>query len=107
MKKTIKKYGKVFAGVWALLFMGSHFIDWNMDYDLLEIFGYISILTSLSFIFFGIKHFRDKLNNGLITFKNALLIGLAISLISGWVMGMGDMSEMTVMNPDVVTDDMQ
>ncbi len=107
MKKTIKKYGKYAALVGALLFMGSHFIDWNMDYDLLEVFGYISILTSLSFIFFGIKHFRDKLNNGLITFKNALLIGLAISLISGLVIGILDIIYVTVINPDFVTEYMQ
>jgi hypothetical protein len=65
-----------------------------------EIFGWISILASLSFVFFGIKHFRDQLNNGIITFGKALIIGLGISAIAGLVIGILDIVYVTVINPD-------
>ncbi len=100
MKNTIKKFGIRAALVGGLIFMGSHFIDWNMGFDLLEVFGYASILASLSFVFFGIKHFRDKVNGGLITFKKALLIGLAISAIAGLAIGILDIIYITIINPN-------
>lgn len=107
MKNTIKKYGKYAALVGGLLFIGSHYIDWNMGFDLLEVFGYVSIFASLSFIFFGIKHFRDRINDGLISFKKALLIGMGISLISGLIIGILDIVYITIVNPDFVTEYMQ
>ncbi len=100
MKKTIFKFGGYGAIAGAIIFMGSHFLPWEMDFDTLEIFGYASIFASLSFVFFGIKHFRDKLNNGTISFKKAILIGLAISAIVGLVVGLLDIVYVTVINPD-------
>lgn len=104
MKNTIKKFGIYASLVGGLMFIGSHFFNWNMDYSLLEIFGYASILASLSFVFFGIKHFRDKINNGFVTFKKALLIGLAISAIASLVIGILDVIYLTEINPDFVSE---
>ena len=104
MQKTIKKFGGYAALVGGLLFIGGHFFDWNIDFGTLEILGYISIFTSLSFVFFGIKHFRDQINDGIISFKKALLIGLTISAISGIVIGLLDVIYLTVINPDFVVE---
>lgn len=104
MQNTIKKYGGYAALVGGLIFIGGHFFDWNIDYGILEIFGYAAIFVSLSFVFFGIKHFRDQVNNGIISFKKALLIGLTISAISGIVIGFLDVIYVTVINPDFVVE---
>lgn len=55
----------------------------NLDYSTNEILGYVSIFLSLSFIFFGIKHYRDHVNNGMITLGKAIAIGILISLLVG------------------------
>ena len=107
MKNTIKKYGIYAFLVGGFIFIGGHFFNWNIDFSLLEVFGYASILASLSFVFFAIKHFRDKINNGLVTFYKALLIGLAISSISGLVIGILDIIYVTVINPDFVNEYVQ
>ncbi|GAA3594886.1 DUF4199 domain-containing protein [Flavivirga amylovorans] len=104
MLSTIKKFGSYAALVGVLLFIGSHFFNWNVGFKTLEIFGYASILASLSFVFFGIKHFRDQINNGVISFKKALLIGLVISAISGIVIGLLDVVYVTMINPDFVVE---
>ncbi len=44
--------------------------------------GYASMLIAFSFIFVGIKNFRDKYNNGVISFGKGFLIGLLISCIA-------------------------
>lgn len=44
--------------------------------------GYASMLLSFSMVFVGIKNYRDKYNDGIISFGNAFKIGLYISLIA-------------------------
>lgn len=107
MKNTIIKFGIYASLVGGFIFIGGHFFDWNIDFGVLEIFGYASIFASLSFVFFGIKHFRDNINDGIVSFKNALLIGLAISAIAGLVIAFLDVIYVTVINPDFVSEYLQ
>ena len=44
--------------------------------------GYTTMLVAFSLIFVGIKNYRDKHNDGIITFGKALKIGLLITLIA-------------------------
>jgi hypothetical protein len=47
-----------------------------------EVYGYTGMLVAFSFIFVGIKNYRDKYNNGVISFGKAFRIGLFIALIA-------------------------
>ena len=107
MKNTIKKFGIYAALTGGIIFTGSHFLMSDIDFGLLEVFGYTSIFASLSFVFFGIKHFRDQLNQGTISFGKAMLIGLAISAIAGIAIGVLDIIYVTVINPDFMSEYLQ
>jgi hypothetical protein len=47
-----------------------------------EVLGYTGMLVAFSFVFVGIKNYRDKYNTGAITFGKAFRIGLFITLIA-------------------------
>jgi hypothetical protein len=47
-----------------------------------EVYGYTGMLVAFSFIFVGIKNYRDKYNSGVISFGKAFKMGLYISLIA-------------------------
>ena len=47
------------------------------------LFGYLSMLIALSFIFVAIKRYRDKENGGVIKFWPALGLGILVSLVAG------------------------
>jgi hypothetical protein len=46
------------------------------------IIGFTAMIVAFSFIFVGIKNYRDKQNAGLITFGRGFLLGFFISLIA-------------------------
>jgi Protein of unknown function (DUF4199) len=52
----------------------------NFDGNML--LGYAAMILAFSLVFVGIKNFRDKQNDGTITFGKAFKIGLYITLIS-------------------------
>lgn len=99
MKKTILRYG-IYGGITIMaLFMVSLYVGEGLDYTTQEIIGYASMLISLSFVFFGIKHFRDQVNNGVVSLGKAIVIGLAISLITAIAFGLLDFIYVKYINP--------
>lgn len=91
MKNTVLKYGG-FGLLFGLVIFLLHLklgID-NLDYSTNEILGYVSIFLSLSFIYFGIKHYRDTVNQGIISLGKAITIGLLISVLVGLGIALAD-----------------
>lgn len=91
MKKTVIKYGG-YGLLLGFIIFTLHLVLGikNLDYSTNEILGYISIFLSLSFIFFGIRHYRDHVNNGLISLGKAITIGVLISLLVGLGIAIAD-----------------
>ncbi len=81
MKKIVFTFG-IIAGV---IVSGMLFITFSGDIERMdqgELAGYITMIIALSVIFFAIKTYRDKYNNGMITFGKAFLMGLYITLVA-------------------------
>ncbi len=104
MKKTILRYGLYGGIAICALFLLAWFMGNGLSYGLQEVIGYISMVVSLSFVFFGIKHFRDKENNGKVSFSKALAIGVLISLITALAFGILDVIYVEYINPEFMDD---
>ncbi|MHA7055624.1 DUF4199 domain-containing protein [Aquimarina sp. M1] len=100
MKNTVLRYGIYGAITICILFMLSLTFGKNLSYSLQEVIGYASMVISLLFIFFGIKHYRDKENNGAVSFGKALIIGILISLFAALAFGIIDVIYIKYINPD-------
>lgn len=104
MKKTILRFGLYGIGTICLLSL----LIWSLvdvvDNTTGEVIGYSSMVVSLLFVYFGIKHFRDKENNGMVTFTKALLIGILISLMVSLAFGILDIIYVKFVNPDFMTE---
>jgi hypothetical protein len=83
MKKTILKYGAI-AGLitTGMMIISTTLHNLNPDFKGSEIIGFTGMFIAFIFIFIGIKSFRDKQNNGVISFGTGFKIGLLISLIA-------------------------
>lgn len=104
MKNTVLKYGIYSAITICLLMSISWFLGKSLEYSTQEVIGYASMIVSLLFVFFGIKHFRDQENEGVVSFGKALLIGLLISLLAAFAFGVLDVIYVKYLYPDFMAD---
>lgn len=86
MKKIVLTYGLI-AGAIVTAFMayGVFALNKNPDYEGSMLLGYTGMLVAFAFVFIGVKNYRDKHNEGVITFGKALKIGALISLIASTI----------------------
>lgn len=82
MKKNVIVFGLISGSiVSAFMAVSMMLMSKNPNFEGSMLVGYASMLIAFSFIFVGIKNFRDKYNDGVIKFGKAFLIGLYIALI--------------------------
>ncbi len=86
MKRIILIYGLI-AGAIVTAFMayGVYSLNKNPDYEGSMVLGYTGMLVAFTFVFIGVKNFRDKQNGGMITFGKALKIGAWISFVASTI----------------------
>lgn len=104
MKITIKKFGIYSFVSTFILFQIAFIIGKNLSFGIQEILGYLTIVISLLFVYFGIKHYRDKENQGVLSFKNGMLLGLSITLFVAIGSAIADYIYVTVFHPDFISD---
>jgi hypothetical protein len=83
MKKAILRFGTYsalselisFVLCWLILSV------FNIGISAQGNLGWAAILCPLVFIYFGVRYYRDKVNDGAITFLGALKIGLLITIM--------------------------
>lgn len=100
MKTTILRYSVYSAIMICALFLTTWYLLEHLPRTTQEILGYASMIVSLSFVFFGIKYYRERENAGKVSFKKALTIGVLISLITAVVFGILDVLYVEVLNPE-------
>lgn len=91
MKNTVIRYGLFGLLVGAIIFTLHLTLGvGNLEDSTNEILGYVSIFISLSFVYFGIKHYRDQVNNGIVSLGKAIIIGVLISVLVGFGIAIAD-----------------
>ncbi|WP_104734884.1 DUF4199 domain-containing protein [Hanstruepera ponticola] len=100
MKNTVIKYG-LYALLSGFILFGLPFLfGMGVDFDYGELIGYTSMILSLLFVYFGIKHYRDKVNEGNVSLGKAIKIGMLIALFSAVGVALFDYIYTTQINPD-------
>ncbi|MGB5498613.1 MAG: DUF4199 domain-containing protein [Maribacter sp.] len=100
MKNIVLKYGGYGFVLSIVLFLLGLYFGKEVEYSTQEVIGYLTFIASLVFVFFGIKHFRDKENNGKLSFGKGMMIGILISVITAMGIAIADLIYTTAINPD-------
>jgi uncharacterized membrane protein len=85
MQKIVLKFGLIAGALVSILMLAGSVLmvgpDGKADLENGELFGYISMIVSLSLIFFGIRSYREE-NGGKISFGKAFKVGILITLVA-------------------------
>ena len=83
MRKNVIVFGLI-SGliITALMIYSTVMCIKSSDFEGSMVLGYASMLVAFSFVFIGVKNFRDKHNLGVITFGKAFMTGLYITLVA-------------------------
>ena len=100
MKTTIVRYGSYGFVLALIIFLCALYFGKDLDFSTQEVIGYITMIASLSFIYFGIKHYRDHVNGGKISFRRGVIIGLLIATLTGLGIALADFIYLSFINPD-------
>ena len=89
MNRNIIIYGLI-AGIIVsiLMLLSTNYIshcEGNVDYNTSMLIGYASMLIAFSLVFVGIRNYRDKYNEGVISFGKAFKIGIMIVIIASTI----------------------
>jgi Protein of unknown function (DUF4199) len=83
MKKNVLVFGLIAGLIVSCMMLYSVSQCYRSeDFDGSMVLGYAGMLLAFSMIFVGVKNFRDKYNNGVISFGKAFKIGLYICLVA-------------------------
>ena len=86
MSNFVLRYGIISGCISiALGLINWFFVAQPFGADSSQVVGYLSIVIALLCVPVGIKYYRDKLNNGVITFGRGFTIGIGITLINAIV----------------------
>ena len=97
MTKTALRYG-LYSGAFIVALFA--FNMWVGHFGTTMLAGYLTMVLSLSFVYFGLRYYRDKQNNGILGFGQGLRLGMLITLAPSVFIGFFDIVYIKFFNPD-------
>ncbi len=100
MQKIVLRYG-LYAMLFIVALSAFEFFVLNdlLSSSLQEVMGYLTMLLSMVFVFLGMRQYRDKWNNGQLSFGQGLKVGILIVLIPSVAFGLFDLLYTEVLHP--------
>lgn len=82
MTRVVLTFGLLAGAVLSVMMVVQvGFID-EIGFDRGEIIGYTTMVLAFLMVYFGIRSYRDNIYGGAITFRQAVVIGLLITLVA-------------------------
>lgn len=103
MNKTVLRYGLYGALITIAFFAATVLLIGNdtSNWDWQEVLGYFGIVLSLTVVYFGIRHYRDKDNGGKLSFGQGMKTGMLITLLPAFGFALVDMIMTKFFMPDI------
>ncbi|WP_323756843.1 DUF4199 domain-containing protein [Roseivirga sp.] len=102
MKNIVVRYGVIASLiVVGVPLLSGLIIGFGMDsFAMGEIVGYTSMIVAMTTVYFAMRHYRDQINNGMLSFGLGLKIGSLISVLAGIAFAIYNVVFVTFIMPD-------
>ena len=101
-----RKFGMNYGAVLGLFLIFFAVVFWSLGLDNEQsiVPSIVNNLVIISFISYAIMQYRDKINNGYISYSHSLRLGTTVAFFSSIIMALYTFFYMNYLNPDMVTD---
>ncbi len=102
MKNIVVRYGVIASLiVVGMPLLSGLIIGFGMDsFAMGEIVGYTSMIVAMTTVYFAMRHYRDQINNGMLSFGLGLKIGSLVSVLAGIAFAIYNVIFVTIIMPD-------
>ncbi|MEM6685430.1 MAG: DUF4199 domain-containing protein [Bacteroidota bacterium] len=100
MNKTVLTYGMYSFILASILFSAALYFGYALAFKTHGIVGYLTMLASLSFVYFGVMYAKNNDLEGEIEFKRAFVIGFGIASFAAIAFGLIDAIYITNIHPN-------
>lgn len=84
----------------SILFSAALYFGYALEFKTHGIIGYVTMILSLSLVYFGIKQHKNHVLEGEIDFKPAFVVGFGITSFVAIAFGLIDAIYISTINPD-------
>ena len=81
MKKTALTFGLVSGAAYIVMTAATIPFIYSHSFTMADVLGYTSIVVSALIVFFGIRSYRQRTDDGRLTFGRGFAVGLLITLV--------------------------
>jgi hypothetical protein len=82
MKKTVLTFGLISGALVSGMMLVTLPLHERIGFDAAEVIGYTTLVLASLLVFFGVRSYRENVAGGHLTFGQALMVGLMITLVS-------------------------
>jgi uncharacterized membrane protein len=100
MKRNILVFGLISGGLVGLFLIALSSWENSAGSSTGYLLGYASMIVALSLVYVGVRNFRDKYNDGIISFGKAFRIAMGIAAIASTIYVLVWLVEFYVFMPD-------
>ncbi|KYG78908.1 DUF4199 domain-containing protein [Roseivirga echinicomitans] len=102
MKNIVVRYGVIASLiVVGVPLLSGLIIGFGMDsFAMGEIVGYTSMIVAMTTVYFAMRHYRDQINKGVLSFGLGLKIGSLVSVLAGIAFAIYNVVFVTFIMPD-------
>jgi hypothetical protein len=99
MQRTVWRYGGFSVLIVAFYFFSTWLLFNSPNYTNQAILNWIGIVLSLIFVFVGIKDYRDRVNQGVLSFGEGMKVGILIVILPTLAFGLLDVLYVKYLDP--------
>ena len=102
----LRKFGMNYGALLGIFLIFFAILFWmlGLDNEKSIVPSIVNNLVIISFISYSIVQYRDKINNGYISYSHALKLGTTLAFFSSIIMAFYTFFYMTYLNPDMIAD---
>ena len=84
-KTTIFNHALIWGAILGIVLIVYNLLLYFLDLSTNRALGYVSWLISIAIVFYAMKVYRDSVNQGILSFRDAFVTGFLVCVISGFI----------------------